>query len=226
MGHEPKFHAWFEMKEAANRGGLLIVSASVVQRSRQGRCREHVGFYLDNPTAVHSKHDEEPPVYLQEKSGAYRAPRNQEPVSADGSENGLSIGGSKPVLAPRPDRVAAPPSVRLRSSRGPWLPPTPSRSRSQNRTRLSFVGRRRPPQSALTRSTDGASGRLRQRIKFRPWATLEGRRGHLGIFALRRRAPAHPIGRMSEAASTGPARRPRRLIGVLACKLPCGRCQL
>jgi hypothetical protein len=30
MGHEPKLHAWFEMKEAANRGGLLIVSASVV----------------------------------------------------------------------------------------------------------------------------------------------------------------------------------------------------
>ena len=29
-------------------------------------------------------------------------------MSADGSENGLSIGGSRPVLAPRPDRVAAP----------------------------------------------------------------------------------------------------------------------
>jgi hypothetical protein len=35
-------------------------------------------------------------------------PRSQGPVSADGSENGLSIGSSKPVLAPRPDRVAAP----------------------------------------------------------------------------------------------------------------------
>ena len=32
VGHEPTLHAWFEMNEAANRGGLLIIKASGVWR--------------------------------------------------------------------------------------------------------------------------------------------------------------------------------------------------
>jgi len=45
----------------------------------------------------------------------------------------------------------------------------------------SFAAKRRPPQSALARSTDGTSDRLEKRDQFDPTPTLDRPGGSLGV---------------------------------------------